>query len=196
MRCATAYRRGGDRTRRLFNAAVLDQVHVRDGHVIEAAYKEPFDLLFSVPKFEYDDVVDLRREFSNSVPSAKSLVKRLVQRVGETAELGSVPVFEDSRGPNVRELRQQQRRLSGAEVDALIADYEAGGRVGELAKVYGIHRTTAASHVARAGKSRGGRPRTWRVRSRSSVASNQAAPPSSVLTDSCPGDASETRSVR
>ncbi|MDA8296882.1 MAG: hypothetical protein M0004_09910 [Actinomycetota bacterium] len=56
-RCATAYRRGSDRTRRLFNAAVLDDVRVRDGHVVEAAYKEPFDLLFSSPKFEYDDVV-------------------------------------------------------------------------------------------------------------------------------------------
>jgi hypothetical protein len=48
-RCATAYRRGGDRTRRLSNAAVLDEVHVRDGQVVEAAYKEPFDLLFSSP---------------------------------------------------------------------------------------------------------------------------------------------------
>jgi hypothetical protein len=56
-RCATAYRRGSDRTRRMFNAAVLDDVRVRDGHVVEAAYKEPFDLLFSVPKFEYDDVL-------------------------------------------------------------------------------------------------------------------------------------------
>ncbi|MDA8183661.1 MAG: hypothetical protein M0035_04445 [Actinomycetota bacterium] len=48
-RCATAYRRGGERTRRLSNAAVLDEVHVRDGQVVEAAYKEPFDLLFSSP---------------------------------------------------------------------------------------------------------------------------------------------------
>ena len=56
-RCANAYRRSGDRTRRLFNAAVLDEVHVRNGHIVEAAYKEPFDLLFAVPKFEYDDVV-------------------------------------------------------------------------------------------------------------------------------------------
>ena len=55
--CARAYRRAGDRTRKLFNTAVLDQVHVRDGHVVEAGYKEPFDLLFTVPKFEYDDVV-------------------------------------------------------------------------------------------------------------------------------------------
>ncbi len=38
-------------------------------------------------------------------------------------------VFEDARGPNVRELRQAQRRLSPAELKALIADYEAGGRV-------------------------------------------------------------------
>ena len=56
-RCATAYRRGSDRTRRLLNTAVLDDVRVRDGHVVEAAHKEPFDLLFSVPKIEYDDVV-------------------------------------------------------------------------------------------------------------------------------------------
>jgi len=56
-RCATAYRRGGDRTRRLFNTAILDEVHVRGGHVVDAAYKEPFDLLFSSPKFEYGDLV-------------------------------------------------------------------------------------------------------------------------------------------
>ncbi|MGH9086718.1 MAG: recombinase family protein [Acidimicrobiales bacterium] len=55
--CARAYRRGSDRTRRLFNAAVLDQVNVRDGHVVETTYQEPFDFLFSVPKFEYDDLV-------------------------------------------------------------------------------------------------------------------------------------------
>jgi DNA-binding transcriptional regulator LsrR (DeoR family) len=63
-------------------------------------------------------------------------------------------VFEDARGPNVRELRQAQRRLSPVELKALIADYEAGGRVGELARVYGLHRTTVAGHVARAGKTR------------------------------------------
>ena len=63
--CATAYRRGSDRTGRLFNTAVLDEVHVRDGHVVEAAYKEPFDLLFAVPKFEYDDVVEVSGQHTN-----------------------------------------------------------------------------------------------------------------------------------
>ena len=36
---------------------MLDEVHARDGRVVDAAYKEPFDVLFSSPKFEYDDVV-------------------------------------------------------------------------------------------------------------------------------------------
>lgn len=59
-RCATAYRRAWDWTRRLLNAAVLDQVHVRESHVVEAAYEEPFDLLFSSPKFEHGYVVETR----------------------------------------------------------------------------------------------------------------------------------------
>jgi DNA-binding transcriptional regulator LsrR (DeoR family) len=54
----------------------------------------------------------------------------------------------------VRVLRQAQRRLSPAELEALIADYEAGARVGELAKVYRLHRTTVAGHLARAGRTR------------------------------------------
>jgi hypothetical protein len=37
----------------------------------------------------------------------------------------------------------------------LIADYEGGGRVGELARIYGIHRTTVSAHMSRAGKTRG-----------------------------------------
>ena len=63
-------------------------------------------------------------------------------------------VFEAARGPNVRVLRQAQRRLSPAELETLIAEYEAGARVCELAKVYELHRTTVARHVARAGKPR------------------------------------------
>jgi hypothetical protein len=60
----------------------------------------------------------------------------------KAAQESPVAVFEDARGPNVRVLRQAQRRLAPAELEALIAEYEAGGRVGELAKVYGLHRTT------------------------------------------------------
>jgi DNA invertase Pin-like site-specific DNA recombinase len=41
-------------------------------------------------------------------------------------------------------------RLSPAEVEALTADYEGGGRVEELARIDGVHRTT----VSRAGRVR------------------------------------------
>jgi hypothetical protein len=40
-----------------------------------------------------------------------------------------VTEFGDARGPNVRVLRQAQRRLSPPELEALIAEYEAGVRV-------------------------------------------------------------------
>lgn len=42
-----------------------------------------------------------------------------------------------------------ERRLSPVEVEALLADYQAGGRVGQLARVYVIHRTTVPAHIAR-----------------------------------------------
>lgn len=40
-------------------------------------------------------------------------------------------------GPDVQVLRQARRRLAPAELEALIADYQAGARVCELANVYG-----------------------------------------------------------
>ena len=55
--CGRGYQRAGDRTRKLYNAAVLRRVLVRDGHVTEPEYQEPFDVLFSVPKFEYGTAV-------------------------------------------------------------------------------------------------------------------------------------------
>lgn len=56
--------------------------------------------------------------------------------------------FEDPRGPNLRELCCVQRGLHAHEVEALIADCAAGRRVGELARIYDIHRTTVSAHVA------------------------------------------------
>ena len=87
----------------------------------------------------------------------KTLVRRLLRRVGKggkVAHESPVTVFEDARGPNVRALRQAQRRLAPAELEALIAEYEAGARVCELAKACDLQRTMVARHVARAGKTR------------------------------------------
>jgi hypothetical protein len=58
--CARIYRRAGDSRRKEFNTAVLEEVLVRDGHVVNAAYQAPFDLLFAMPKFEYEDVVEAK----------------------------------------------------------------------------------------------------------------------------------------
>jgi hypothetical protein len=44
LRFATAcpgHRRSGDRTRKLYNAAVLKKVMVRDGHVTDPEYRGP-----------------------------------------------------------------------------------------------------------------------------------------------------------
>jgi site-specific DNA recombinase len=56
-RCGNGYRRASDRTRRLYNTAILQRVLVRDGHITEPEYQEPFDVLFSVPRFEYGTAV-------------------------------------------------------------------------------------------------------------------------------------------
>jgi hypothetical protein len=78
-------------------------------------------------------------------------------RVGKTDQVRTDPKFEDARGPNIRRAALHptapvpgQRRLSPAEVEALTADYEGGGRVEELARIDGVHRTT----VSRAGRVR------------------------------------------
>ena len=61
---------------------------------------------------------------------------------------------EDARVPNPRDLLHVQRRLPQPKIEALVAGYEADGRVGELVPIYGIHCTTVSAHVSRAGKTR------------------------------------------
>ncbi len=119
-RCATAYRRAGDRTRRLLNAAVLDEVHVRDGHVVDAAYKEPFDLLFSSPKFEYDDVVRSSRlgptrsvaRRPRGCPHAKRSLPTLFRAQRRRGVRGSDSTIERLRPSSSRTRTRRRRSLS------------------------------------------------------------------------------------
>lgn len=55
----------------------------------------------------------------------------------------------DSRGQSVRSLEMTQTFLTDAEVDELVAVYEAGATLRGLAKQFHIHRLTAAAHLAR-----------------------------------------------
>jgi transposase-like protein len=47
--------------------------------------------------------------------------------------------------------RQTQRRLNPEQVDQLIAEYQTGDSMLQLAKRWGLHRTTVAEHLRRAG---------------------------------------------
>ena len=57
--CGGAYRRAGDKTRRLFNQAVVRRIEVRDGRIASVEHREPFDVLFGGAEFEYGVLVDL-----------------------------------------------------------------------------------------------------------------------------------------
>lgn len=57
----------------------------------------------------------------------------------------------DSRGQAVRSLEMAQTLLTDAEVDELVAAYEAGATLRGLAKQFHIHRLTVTAHLARRG---------------------------------------------
>jgi hypothetical protein len=58
--CGAAYRHADPPTRKLFNAAVIDRVEIRDGHIVHVEYQAPFDLLFGGSGSEYRTMVELR----------------------------------------------------------------------------------------------------------------------------------------
>ena len=53
-RCGDAYRMANDRTRRQFNAAVLERLDVKDGRLCHEQHRTPFDDIFTVSEFEYE----------------------------------------------------------------------------------------------------------------------------------------------
>ena len=55
----------------------------------------------------------------------------------------------DSRGRMVRAVGMTQTFLSPAQVDELVALYEAGATLVELSERFGVHRRTAAAHLVR-----------------------------------------------
>jgi hypothetical protein len=58
-RCADAYRKADDPTRKLFNSAVFDRVEVKDGCIATVSYQPPFDDLFKGEQFEYETLVEV-----------------------------------------------------------------------------------------------------------------------------------------
>jgi site-specific DNA recombinase len=58
VNCAGAYKSASDRSRKLFNQAVFEQLLVQDGAITEVRYHAPFDNIFSVEEFEQRSMVD------------------------------------------------------------------------------------------------------------------------------------------
>jgi transposase-like protein len=67
---------------------------------------------------------------------------------GQTPEVHTFSDYELS-GP----IRQRQRRLTGARVIEMVARYEEGATVYELAAEFGCHRATVAERLKKAGAS-------------------------------------------
>ncbi len=58
-RCADAYAKATDRTRKQFNTAVFERLDVKDGRLCHEQYRPPFDRVFNVPEFEYETRVEV-----------------------------------------------------------------------------------------------------------------------------------------
>lgn len=58
-------------------------------------------------------------------------------------------LLADVRGVVIPKVEGTRTYLSKAGIDSLVADYQAGSGVGELARRYGIHRSTVTAHLRR-----------------------------------------------
>jgi len=91
------------------------------------------------PLFSHQCSVDLRREFDNFGSAARTVCSRWSRGVYRTSKRPSEPYIIDSRGHPVHSLEMTQTFLTDAEVDQLVAAYEAGATLRELAKQFHIH---------------------------------------------------------
>lgn len=94
-------------------------------------------------------MVDLRREFENPCPALKTVASRRSRGVYRRDRRPLEPSVVDSRGRMVRAVGMTQTFLSPAQVDKLVALYEAGATLVELGERFSIHRRTAAAHLLR-----------------------------------------------
>jgi hypothetical protein len=100
--------------------------------------------------------VVLRARLSNSSPLVRKLLDQLDDRQAKDRPQCSEQPFGRQREPAAPPPRilQTQRRLSAEQVDQLVAAYQAGKTVRELASQFDLHRTTVLAHLERQGVSR------------------------------------------
>ena len=93
--------------------------------------------------------MDLKGRLSNPLDLAETLVAQRSQPIGSTRERAGIARNEGSDDPadSPREEKGRlsnptQRRLSPSNIDDLIAAYDAGATISQLAADFGVHRTT------------------------------------------------------
>jgi DNA invertase Pin-like site-specific DNA recombinase len=87
-------------------------------------------------------MVDLLEQLSNHSSSLLALVKEV-----ETADWPARSIQTNCKSGPL--LHQAQKRLDPEQIARLIADYEAGEPVNDLAEAYGLHRSTVLNHLKR-----------------------------------------------
>jgi AraC-like DNA-binding protein len=103
-----------------------------------------------------DNVVDLKGQLSNPSRRVGSLAGQWSRAC---AHVDGSPPTADSRprhGPRSSPSEEKgrlsnpvQRRITDAEIDDLVTRYETGSTIKELAREFGIHRTTVMGHLER-----------------------------------------------
>lgn len=100
----------------------------------------------------------LRQEIAGAAEGATSglpdvhLSEHLSNFPKRTEQLLAVPLADDGSKlvqPARRVLQRPNRKLSPAEIDQLVADYQAGICLTKLGERYGLHRQTAKAHLER-----------------------------------------------
>lgn len=93
--------------------------------------------------------VDLRREFENPCPALKTVASRGSRGAYKRDRRPLEPTVVDSRGRMVRAVGMTQTFLSPAQVDELVAMYQAGATLVEVGERFSVHRRTVAAHLVR-----------------------------------------------
>lgn len=97
--------------------------------------------------------MDLPKRFSNKRPALKSLIRRVLKGSEGHGPRNRGPERHDTRGAVAKNPTKPQTRLTSEQRAELVADYESGMPVREIAAKYRVHRGTIPSIVVQAGGS-------------------------------------------
>ena len=112
--------------------------------------------------------MDLKGRLSNPLPITETLVAQRSEPIGDSVDCLQISRNDDSEDPAERPREEEgqlsnppQRRLSPTDIDDLIAVYQGGATISQLAADFGVHRTTVGEHLDREGVPRHSERIAW-----------------------------------